>query len=521
VKKDKRQGVVYLVGAGPGDPDLITVKARLALAGCDVVVYDNLIPDEIVVTLPSSIERRYVGKRSHHHSLPQDEINRLLVDLASEGKRVVRLKGGDPFVFGRGGEEADYLQAHGVRYEIVPGITSGVAALAFAGIPCTDRRNASHVTFITGHKAVNQANPVRWDHVAQTRNGTIVIYMGVAEFGTIAGQLIDGGMPPDTPAAVVERGTNPTQRTVTSTLADLPAKTAEADIRPPALFVIGDVVNYHDRLKWFRDRPLFGIRVLVTRSADPAKIMYRRLRELGAEVLPYPTLGTTEDYQKNQWDKIAEVTAANRWLVFSSENSVRYFLKQWFARAGDIRGLSGYRIAAAGGGSRRALNRFHLDADLVPSVPSSAVMAEQIAAMEEISGAAVVRVRGNIEDDVVEEVLAKAGADVIPLNVYQTQPIEWTPEIRYKLFTSRPDVIIFTSGPAVDGFVSNLDDTERAELTAGATIVSIGPATSDAIASHGIRVDVQSPIHTAPALIDELVHRHEEGTLLSPPPTER
>jgi uroporphyrinogen III methyltransferase/synthase len=520
MKPGERQGIVYLVGAGPGDPDLITVKARLALATCDVVVYDNLIPDEIVITLPPSIERRYVGKRSRHHSLPQEDINRLLVDLASRGKRVVRLKGGDPFVFGRGGEEADYLRSHGVRYEIVPGITSGVAALAYAGIPCTDRRNASHVTFITGHKAVARSNPVHWDWVAGARHGTVVIYMGVAEIQTIVDRLIEGGMPPGTPAAVVERGTNPTQRTVTAPLSNIPSETARKGIKPPALFVIGEVVNYHDRLQWFRDRPLFGIRVLVTRSSDPAKFMYRRLRKLGAEVLPYPTLGTSEHRQPAQWKKVVSITNDARWLVFTSENSVRHFLRQWYANAGDIRGLSRFRIAAVGGGTLRALKAHHLTSDFSPSAATTAVLAAELAAHYDIASSTVVRVRGNIEDNSVEDTIGRTGAEVIPLNVYETLPIEWTPEIRYKVFSARPDVIIFTSGPAVDGFVTNLEDTERAELTAGATIVSIGPSTTEAVVSHGMTVGLESPTHTAPALIDEMVRRHNAGTLL-PPSDER
>jgi len=508
------KGIVYLTGAGPGDPDLITVKARLALASCDVVVYDNLIPDEIVVTLPPSVERRYVGKRSHHHSLPQDEINQLLVELASSGKRVVRLKGGDPLVFGRGGEEADYLQSRGIPYEIIPGITSGVAALAFAGIPCTDRRKASHVMFITGHKAVSKSNPVRWDWVAGARHGTVVIYMGVAEVTAIVDKLIEGGMPPDTPAAVVERGTFPTQRTVTAKLSELPRKTAENNIKPPALFVIGDVVNYQQKLQWFRDRPLFGIRVLVTRSSDPAKIMYRRLRELGAEVLPYPTLGTTEDQQERQWEKIRVISTRNRWLVFTSENSVRYFLKQWFAKVGDIRGLADYKIAAVGAGTQRALASHHLTAYFVPSVATTANLASELAKMRNIDNATVIRVRGNIEENSIENALEHTGAEVLSLNVYQTLPIEWTPEIKEKLFASQPDVIVFTSGPAVDGFVSNLDDTERARLADAATIVSIGPSTSDAIRSHGMTVGFESSRHTAPSLIDEMVTRHANNSLL-------
>jgi uroporphyrin-III C-methyltransferase len=243
--------MVYLVGAGPGDPDLITVKAKCLLEQCDVVVYDALIPYELVATLPAEVERRYVGKKAERHSLPQQEINDLLVRLASRGNRVVRLKGGDPFVFGRGGEEAKYLREHGIPYEIVPGITSGVAAPAFAGIPCTDREEASHVTFVTGHKAVEKlSSSVPWDWVAGARNGTLVIYMGVSEIPKIVDRLLAGGMPPDTPVAAVERGTFPTQRTAITTLSELPDKVVELGVKPPTIFVIGKIVNLQKKLEW-------------------------------------------------------------------------------------------------------------------------------------------------------------------------------------------------------------------------------------------------------------------------------
>ena len=247
------RGIVYLVGAGPGDPDLITVRARYLLDRCDAVVYDSLIPYELILTLPAHVEHHYVGKEAGRHSLPQPEINALLANLASAGKRVVRLKGGDPFVFGRGAEEAEYLGEKGVRYEVVPGITSGVAALAYSGIPCTDRRDASYVVFLTGHKAVDKVSSgVPWEWVAKARNGTLVIYMGVAEISNLVDALNAHGMPAGTPAAVVERGTFSTQRLVTTTLSNLPAEVAEHGIKPPALFVLGEVARYSEKLHWFR-----------------------------------------------------------------------------------------------------------------------------------------------------------------------------------------------------------------------------------------------------------------------------
>jgi len=499
-------GIVYLVGAGPGNPDLITVRARQLLDECDAVVFDSLIPDELLVTLPVEVDRRYVGKHAGRHSLPQEEINDLLVRLASQGKRVVRLKGGDPFVFGRGAEEARYLKDHGIPFEIVPGITSGVAALSFSGIPCTDRLQSSYVMFLTGHKAVEKAvSGVAWDWVGGAKRGTIVIYMGVGDIADIVAQLTAAGMPPDTPAAAIERGTLPTQRVVTATLESLPDTVKESGIKPPTLFVLGEVVKYHEALDWFRDRPLFGVRVLVTRPADQAPPLYRELRELGAEVLAYPTIATVEDFRTDDWDALRRVETDERWVVFSNENGVRYFLRQWYATIGDVRGLNKYRIAAVGDGTARALNTNNISPDFVPTEATMAALADQMKAKYPMSGATVVRVRGNYRDDYTEDTLAGAGAQIISLPVYRTFHTRWLAAMKDKLFAYPPDVVLFTSGAGVDGLVQNLDKKQMDDLTSGALVVSIGPSTSKVIRKHGMTVGLQSKASTLPSLIEELV----------------
>jgi uroporphyrinogen III methyltransferase/synthase len=510
-----QEGIVYLVGAGPGNPDLITVRARQVLDDCDAVVFDSLIPDELLVTLPGKVDRRYVGKKTGRHSLPQEEINDLLVRLASQGKRVVRLKGGDPFVFGRGAEEAKYLKDHGIPYEIVPGITSGVAALSFSGIPCTDRIESSFVMFLTGHKAVEKArSSVAWDWVGGARNGTLVIYMGVSEIANIVRQLIDAGMPGDTPAAVVERGTVPTQRSASATLSALPDLVGELGITAPALFVIGEVVKNHEVLSWFQDRPLFGVRVMVTRPADQAAPLYRELRELGAEVLAYPTIATVEDFRTDEWDALRKIATDERWLVFTNENSVRYFLDQWFATIGDVRGLSKYKIAAVGDGTARALNANNLSPDFVPSRASTKAIAEEMAGRLNLAGATVVRVRGNLGDDHIETTLKGAGAHVISLPVYRTFHTKWLAAVKEKLFANPPDVILFTSGAAVDGLAENLSEFELRELASGAIVVSVGPSTSRSIGKHGVNVNLESKIHTVPAMIEEIVAYHRASPLV-------
>ena len=511
---EHRVGTVFLVGAGPGDPDLITLKGARRLAACDVVVYDNLIPDELIVMLPSSVERIYVGKKSSQHSLPQDQISQLLTDLARRGKNVVRLKGGDPFVFGRGGEEAAYLAQQDIPFEVVPGITAGIAGPACAGIPVTDRRYASSLTLMTGHKAADKDVP---DEPAAlpglTKDHTVVIYMGVAELEQNVRRLLESGMSPDTPAAAIERGTLPTQRVVTATLAELPERVRRAGLKPPALFVIGDVVKLRETIDWYKNKPLSGLRVMVCRPADQAGWVYQELRDLGAEVITYPTIATEENFDSTGWKRVFDLDAPRRWLVFTSENGVRYFVKQWREQVGDMRALAAYRIAAVGFGTARALEAFTLKADFVPTKATTAELAGQMAAQLDLGGAAIVRVRGDLGDDRVEQILAEAGASVVPLPVYRTVTVQWTDAMKEKLFAYPPDAIMLTSGSTVDGLVANLDAEELKRLTSSLFVVSIGPMTSDIIRGHGMTVGLEAHTHSIPSMIEELIAYHQAHSI--------
>jgi uroporphyrinogen III methyltransferase/synthase len=508
-KRTKKKGTVFLVGAGPGDPDLISVKASRLLYECDAVVYDSLVPFECVVGLPPEVERLYVGKKSADHSLPQEEINSLLVRLAREGKKVVRLKGGDPFVFGRGGEEAGYLRRHGVPYEIVPGITSGIAAPTYAGIPSTDRRRSSFILLLTGHKAAEkQESTVPWEWVAKATGGTIVIFMGVAEAQAIVQKLLDAGMRPDTPAAAIERGSLPTQRTVICPLAQLPRAVKKGHVRPPAVFVIGDVVGLANTLAWFGEKPLSGVRIMVTRPADQSRELFMILRDLGAEVLACPAIATTADSDLRGWKAFGKGAGDGRWLVFTSENGVRYFLREWEKQRGDLRSLAPYRIAALGAGTAHALAENHLAADFVPAVATTASLGREMARKLDLQGKTVVRVRGNLGDRRLEEALGKAGAKVIPLLVYRTQTAVWPKGLKEKVFDYPPDAVLFTSGSTVDGLVQILSKSERTRLLAKAKIFSIGPSTSQVIRSHGMKVFAEAKIHTIQGLVDQLLARY-------------
>ena len=499
-------GIVFLIGAGPGDPDLITVRGKAALASCDAVVYDHLVPGELIVSLPENVERIYAGKQAGRHAMPQDEINRLLVKLARGGRNVARLKGGDPFVFGRGGEEARHLKEAGIPYEVVPGITAAVGGLAYAGIPCTDRTIASYAVFVTGHKAgEKEESGVPWRWIAEAEGGTIVVYMGVTEASEIVERLLSSGMPPDTPVGIVERGTLPTQRVFTTRLGRLPEVMLRNEVRPLALLCLGDVVELQPMLRWFESRPLFGRRIMVTRPADQAQELYASLRRLGAEVLAYPTIATREITERDVWARIGIAEGANRWLVFTSENGVRYFMRQFTAEAGDVRRLADYKIAAVGSGTARALKRFALAPDFVPDTATVAELAAQMRAGLDLQDALVIRVQGNLSDDTVPNVLTEAGARVIRLTVYETFTPGWPPGFKEQLLAGPPDVVMFSSGSTVDGLCRHLSAEELQQITKRAKVVSIGPMTTKHVQARGMKVALEAKQHSIPAMVEEML----------------
>ena len=504
---EENKGVVYLIGAGPGDPGLITVKGLSILNRCDAVVYDNLIPSELIVTLPSNVEKYYVGKKAGDHFRTQDEINQLMVELAGEGKIVARLKGSDPLIFGRGGEEARYLREHNIDFEIVPGVTSGIAAPAYCGIPCTDRELASFVLFVTGHKAMDkEVSSVPWEWVANAKGGTIVIYMGVSEFEKIAAKLIESGMPSSTPAAVIERGTFPSQRCLTSTLSDLPVKIKEQNISPPALFILGEVIKLQPWLDWFRNRPLLGIRVMVTRASEQAGKFYEDLRGLGAEVLPYPSIAIEENIDNAAWDIFKDIkTDKNNWLVFTSENGVRYFMKQFLERFGDMRKLSCFSIAVIGEGTSRELGKHSLMADFIPENATVNELADEMKEKLDLSDATIIRIRGTMSNNIIENLIGGMGAEIIPLTVYSTYYPKWAGGLKEKLFDYPPNAIVFTSGSTVEGLSENLSSDEIKSIVLNADIFSIGPSTTAVLNDAGINVSAEAKPHNLKALADLLI----------------
>jgi len=503
-------GIVYLVGAGPGDPGLLTLRGRAVLASADVVVYDALLSPRLLQHAPAEAERVYVGKRSDRHALPQDEINALLVERGRAGQTVVRLKGGDPFVFGRGGEEAVALADAGIPFEVVPGVTAGVAALAYAGIPATHRDHASALAIVTGHAAADKtADPLDYGALARWP-GTLVFYMGVANLGRICRRLIDAGAEAETPAAAIRWGTTPRQTTLVGTLATLPDRAAEAGLQPPAVIVIGGVVGLRDRLAWFETKPLLGRRILVTRARAQASALVERLEALGAEAVEAPAIRIEPPKNPAPLARAAREAASFDWIVFTSVNGVDSFLGALTEAEGDARSLAGVRIASIGPATTDRLAGHGLRADLQPATYTGAAVAETLAEAADLEGATVLLPRADIAPPDLADALAARGARVTEVTAYRTAADPSGAEAAAEdLRARRADWITFTSSSTV----RNLLDAVGAEAVraSGARLASIGPTTSGTLREAGLEPTVEATAHTIAGLVTAILEH--EGRL--------
>jgi len=480
-------GKVFLIGAGPGDPSLLTIKAADLIARADFIAIDALVSDEIADRVPKNAEVVYVGKRASKHALPQEKINQLLIDEAKKGKTVVRLKGGDPFVFGRGGEEAEELVAAGVPFEIVPGISSSLAGPAYAGIPVTHRSYATSLTLVTGHES-DASTGIKWEALAQL-DGTIVFLMGFANLPLITRKLAEHGVSPDRPVAVISKATTPAQRTVTGTLASIEAKVAEANLPTPALIVVGEVVKLHDVINWFETRPLFGKRIVVTRAREQASELKRLFEESGATVIQFPTIEIAPPSSYESLD--AAVDERFDWLVFTSVNGVTAFFDRLFAKGKDVRALAGAKVACVGETTAAALRTHDIAPDLIPDkFMSSALIPHFEADLHGIRMAVIRAAEGR--DEFIEE-MRHRGAEVHIAVAYRTVPVALHADELHDI-----DVVTFTSASTVDNFFSktNIDD---------ALLASIGPTTSDAIRKHGRQPDIESPAASIQSLHDAVI----------------
>jgi uroporphyrinogen III methyltransferase/synthase len=483
-------GRVYLVGAGPGDPGLMTARALELIATAEVVVYDRLIPGSALDGARPEALLIYVGKQGGGASMPQSEIDRLLVEHGRAGKRVVRLKGGDPFVFGRGGEEADVLREAGIPFEVVPGVTAGVAATAYAGIPVTHRGAASAVAFLTGHEdPTKPESALDWRALAAFP-GTLVVYMGVRQLGAIAERLLDGGRSADEPAALVERGTLPDQRVVTATLGTIAQRGAAERIRAPAIAVFGAVAALRARLGWFELRPLAGLTVAVTRARAQSSGLAARLRELGAEVVEAPAISIVPI------DGPAPDLGRYDLLCVTSPNGVRLFFERLAHDGKDARSLAAVRVAAIGPGTARALRDRGVIADVVPERFLAEGLVEALADVP-VKHALIARAAQ--ARDVLPDALRERGATVDVLALYETvaEPLDATQRDAVR----GADYVTFTSSSTV----SFLLDALGGELGDRSRIVSIGPVTSGTLRERGLEPRVEAARHDIDGIVDALL----------------
>lgn len=498
------EGKVFLVGAGPGDAGLITVRGQRLIDSADAIVYDALVNPDLLppgARETGAPELYFVGKRGGDgKSVPQEEINDLLVKLGRAGKRVVRLKGGDPLVFGRGGEEAQALNDSTVAFEIVPGVTAGIAAPAYAGIPVTHRGIATSVTFVTGSEMPGKsATQTNWSAIAKA-GGTIVLYMGVKSLSSIASALIEGGMPPEIPAAAIQWGTLPKQRTVVATLESIAQRAAESGLGAPVITVIGYSVVLRDEMNWFESRPLFGRRIVVTRAAAQAPLLSERLRELGAEVVEMPATRVVRLDLSPLRDAVARI-GEYQWIIFTSQNGVAIFWEQLLGSGLDARALPGVRIAAVGPATAGALLEHGIVVDVVPERFVAESLLEKLAERDDVAGASVLYVTAEGAREVLPEGLEELGAIVQRIDAYRSI-VDGTgaKRLRRALEQGNVDLVTFTSASSVRGYVETVGE----ELSRRAPAASIGPATSEAIRAAGIDLKVEAKESTIDGLVEAI-----------------
>lgn len=494
-------GKVWLVGAGPSDIGLLTLKGKEVLEQAEVVVYDALVGSGILALIPPAAEKINAGKRASNHILRQEQTNRLLLEKALEGKRVVRLKGGDPFLFGRGGEELELLSEYGIEYEVVPGVTSAISVPAYCGIPVTHRDFCSSVHIITGHKKKNEPLDIPFRALAET-GGTLVFLMGISNLEEICSGLMAGGMAPDMPAAVLQKGTSAEQRALVADLATLPERARQEKVEMPAIIVVGKVCTLHEKFAWAEKLPLFGCRVAVTRPRERAGTLSRKLSRLGAQVIEIPTISTHAIADNAPLaEAIAEIERYD-WLVFTSPTGVGHFFQALFDGNKDIRKLSGAKFAAIGSSTAAELKKYGILADLVPETYDAEHLGNALASAVQ-PGEQLLIPRASIGTKVLTDILAQVpGIAVCDLATYDTVlECPETPDIRQEFEDHPQTVAVFTSASTVRGFKAAAGELELSRVTA----LCIGKQTAAQAAEYGMTTRIAEK-----ATIDALVRLVEE-----------
>jgi uroporphyrinogen III methyltransferase/synthase len=497
-----KKGIVYLIGAGPGDPELLTLKGKKFLALAEVIVYDYLVNPELLKFARDGAEIIYVGKTRGHKEMPQREINRLITKKALEGKIVARLKGGDPFIFGRGGEEAVELARHGIRFDVIPGVSSPIGATSYAGIPLTHRDYSSSFAVVTGHKDPKKLKTsLPWEALA--RIGTVVFLMGVEMLEQNLKKLVEMGKSPDTPVAIITWGTLPNQSTLTGTLGNIVDLSKEKKISSPSIIVVGDVVNLRNNINWFESKPLFGKTVLVTRARIQAKIFAELLEEEGAQVIEFPTIDVAPLRTSTRIDKAIENLDRYNWLIFTSVNGVTFFFQRLREMQSDVRDLKGIRIAAIGEKTKSEINKMGIKVDLIPQEFRAEGLIELFEKID-VNGSRVLIPRAKIARQILPVKLRKMGASVDVLPVYETKMPEKLKidKLRRLLRNGFIDVITFTSSSTVKNFFSMIGRDKK--IISRSTIACIGPITAETIRSFGIEPEIISGTYTVQGLTKEI-----------------
>jgi uroporphyrinogen III methyltransferase/synthase len=497
-------GKVYLVGAGPGDPGLMTMKGWRLLKEADVIIYDHLANNRLLDDIRKETQRVNVGKQVGKKILEQQEINKLLIREAKRGKVVIRLKGGDPFMFGRGGEEAQALTDKGIPFEVVPGITSAIAAPAYAGIPLTHRGCASSVAVVTGHEdPAKEVMVVNFKKIAQSVDTTVCL-MGVGRMDTILEQIRMSGKSPETPVAIVERGTYAHQKVVEGTLNTILSKARKAGVKPPAVIVVGEVVKLRSTNAWFESLPLVGKTIVVTRAQEQAGPTINSLEQAGARVILFPTIEITAPKSFRAVDRTLHTLEEYRYIVFTSTNGVKAFLNRMHLLKKDIRCLTGITLAALGEVTAQALREYGLYPKIVPSAFTSRQLAAAFK-KEDVCGKKVLLFRSHIAGDLLPRQLQKMGARVEEVSGYTIRNPRPNPAKLKQLFKNgHVDLITFTSPSTFTNFVSLMKGEPIVQLLKRTMVAAIGPVTKKEITSSGIKVAITASSHTVPSLVDAI-----------------
>ncbi len=501
-----KKGKVYLVGAGPGDPGLFTLKGRQVLERAEVVIFDYLANEELLKFAPTDAERIYVGKKGGAHTLGQEGINTLLVEKGRENL-VVRLKGGDPYIFGRGGEEAQALLEAGVEFEVVPGVSAAAAVPAYAGIPLSHRDLTSTIAFITGHERADKEDSdskIAWDKIA-TGVGTLVFFMGVKNLPDICQKLVANGRSADTPIALVRWGTTPMQQTVAGTLADIVDKVKEANLQPPAIIVVGEVIKCREELNWFERRPLFGRKIVVTRAREQSSDFRAKLEELGAQCIEFPTIEVVPPPSWDPLDTAISVLSDYDWIIFTSVNGVKSFIGRMRRAGKDARALSGVRLGAIGPKTAEALEAVMLHPDLVPSEYRAEAVLEALSGYN-AAGKRFLMPRAMVAREILPETLREQGARVDVVPAYQTVlPERDAQKVRSLLTDGRIDCLTFTSSSTVSNFFTMVGKDEFQQCKGGTVIACIGPVTAQTAAGFGLKTSIMPSEYTIGGLAEAIV----------------